>query len=146
MCKIGSPLLSFLLCSLCTPLQTAAFVSGETQGENLVVLKTLDDVMEELAYNLRDAGVQEKYAKALAAYLCSAYRHHIPVLLAGPNGLGIVQAFSMTLFGKSAAILSCMGEYSEEVCDVCEESDDEVVAILNPFCVGWTQRLPLFVG
>lgn len=126
--------------------ETAAFVSGETQGENLVVLKTLDDVMEELAYNLRDAGVQEKYAKALAAYLCSAYRHHIPVLLAGPNGLGIVQAFSMTLFGKSAAILSCMGEYSEEVCDVCEESDDEVVAILNPFCVGWTQRLPLFVG
>ena len=126
--------------------ETAAFVSGETQGENLVVLKTLDDVMEELAYNLRDAGVQEKYAKALAAYLCSAYRHHIPVLLAGPNGLGIVQAFSMTLFGKSAAILSCMGEYSEDIYDVCEESDDEVVAILNPFCVGWTQRLPLFVG
>lgn len=56
--------------------ETAAFVSGETQGENLVVLKTLDDVMEELAYNLRDAGVQEKYTKALAAYLCSAYRHH----------------------------------------------------------------------
>lgn len=93
-----------------------------------------------------DAGVQEKYTKALAAYLCSAYRHHIPVLLAGPNGLGIAQAFSMTLFGKSAAILSCMGEYSEEVYDVCEESDDEVVAILNPFCVGWTQRIPLFVG
>ena len=126
--------------------ETAAFVSGETQGENLVVLKILDDVMEELAYNLRDAGVQEKYTKALAAYLCSAYRHHIPVLLAGPNGLGIAQAFSMTLFGKSAAILSCMGEYSEEVYDVCEESDDEVVAILNPFCVGWTQRIPLFVG
>ena len=126
--------------------ETAAFVSGETQGENLVVLKTLDDVMEELAYNLRDAGVQEKYAKALAAYLCSAYRHHIPVLLAGPNGLGIAQAFSMTLFGKSAAILSCMGEYSEDIYDACEESDDEVVAILNPFCVGWTQRLPLFVG
>lgn len=126
--------------------ETAAFVSGETQGENLVVLKTLDDVMEELAYNLKDAGVQEKYAKALAAYLCSAYWHHIPVLLAGPNGLGIVQAFSMTLFGKSAAILSCMGEYSEDIYDACEESDDEVVAILNPFCVGWTQRLPLFVG
>ena len=126
--------------------ETAAFVSGETQGENLVVLKTLDDVMEELAYNLRDAGVQEKYAKALAAYLCSAYRHHTPVLLAGPNGLGIVQAFSMTLFGKSAAILSCMGEYSEDIYDACEESDDEVVAILNPFCVGWTQRIPLFVG
>lgn len=126
--------------------ETAAFVSGETQGENLVVLKILDDVMEELAYNLRDAGVQEKYTKALAAYLCSAYRHHIPVLLAGPNGLGIAQAFSMTLFGKSAAILSCMGEYSEEVYDVCEESDDEVVAISNPFCVGWTQRIPLFVG
>ena len=32
------------------------------------------------------------------------------------------------------------------VYDVCEESDDEVVAILNPFCVGWTQRIPLFVG
>ena len=125
--------------------EASTFVSGEIQGENLEVLKTLDDVMEELAYNLSDAGVQASYTKALAAYLCSAYRHHIPVLLAGPNGLGIVQAFSMTLFGKSAAILSCMGDYSEEVYNACEESDDEVVAVLNPFCVGWAQRLPLFM-
>jgi len=125
--------------------EASTFVSGKIQGENLEVLKTLDDVMEELAYNLSDAGVQAGYTKALAAYLCSAYRHHIPVLLAGPNGLGIVQAFSMTLFGKSAAILSCMGDCSEEVYNACEESDDEVVAVLNPFCVGWAQRLPLFM-
>jgi hypothetical protein len=26
LCKIGSPLLSFLLCSLCTPLQTTPYV------------------------------------------------------------------------------------------------------------------------
>lgn len=125
--------------------EASTFVSGETQGENLEVLKTLDDVIEELAYNLGEAGVQASYTKALAAYLCSTYRHHIPVLLAGPNGLGIVQAFSMTLFGKSAAILSCMGDYSEEVYNTCEESDDEVVAVLNPFCVGWAQRLPIFM-
>lgn len=125
--------------------EASTFVSGETQGENLEVLRTLDDVIEELAYNLGEAGVQASYTKALAAYLCSAYRHHIPVLLAGPNGLGIVQAFSMTLFGKSAAILSCMGDYSEEVYEACEGSDDEVVAILNPFCVGWAQRLPIFM-
>lgn len=29
MCKIGSPLLSFLLCSLCTPLQEPVFVNGD---------------------------------------------------------------------------------------------------------------------
>ena len=125
--------------------EVSTFVSGETQGENLEVLKTLDDVIEELAYNLGEAGVQASHTKALAAYLCSAYRHRIPVLLAGPNGLEIVQTFSMTLFGKSTAILSCVGEYSEEVYNACEESDDEVVAILNPFCVGWAQRLPLFM-
>ena len=73
--------------------ETAAFVSGETQGENLVVLKTLDDVMEELAYNLRDAGVQENTQKRWLHIFVRRIGIISRVLLAGPNGLGIVQAF-----------------------------------------------------
>lgn len=37
MCKIGSPLLSFLLCSLCTPLQIDLF-------DQMLVLNKVDNV------------------------------------------------------------------------------------------------------
>lgn len=113
--------------------------------DRVAVLKNSDDVIEYLADNLKEAGVQESYTRGLAAYLYSAYRYRTPVLLAGPNGLAIAQAFSMTLFSRTVAILSCVGDYTEKVCKECKESEDNVVAIMNPFCAGWTQQLPTAV-
>ncbi|MCG4659004.1 hypothetical protein L0P73_00325 [[Clostridium] innocuum] len=42
MCKIGSPLLSFLLCSLCTPLQGLNFISGPTSTGKSTILELID--------------------------------------------------------------------------------------------------------
>lgn len=123
----------------------SSFTSGKSVEDNIALLKNLDDVVEYLADNLKEAGVQENYTRGLAAYLYSAYRYHTPVLLAGPNGLAIAQAFSTTLFGRTVAILSCVGDYAEKVCKECEESVDDVIAIMNPFCAGWTQQLPMAV-
>jgi hypothetical protein len=41
LCKIGSPLLSFLLCSLCTPLQRKKQIAGSTE-----VLLTADNLQQ----------------------------------------------------------------------------------------------------
>lgn len=123
----------------------SSFVSGKSIEDRIAVLKNADDVVEYLADNLKEAGVQENYTRGLAAYLYSAYRYRTPVLLAGPNGLAIAQAFSATLFGRTVAILSCVGDYTEKVCKECAESEDDVVAIMNPFCAGWTQQLPIAV-
>lgn len=123
----------------------SSFTSGKSMDDRVAVLKNSDDVIEYLADNLKEAGVQESYTRGLAAYLYSAYRYRTPVLLAGPNGLAIAQAFSMTLFSRTVAILSCVGDYTEKVCKECKESEDNVVAIMNPFCAGWTQQLPTAV-
>ena len=45
MCKIGSPLLSFLLCSLCTPLQDELFDSDMKSIENLIDSVLGEDLM-----------------------------------------------------------------------------------------------------
>ena len=45
MCKIGSPLLSFLLCSLCTPLQALPLLKCGYTEENLTTANPAD--MEE---------------------------------------------------------------------------------------------------
>lgn len=123
----------------------SSFASGKSMEDRIAVLKNPDDVVEYLADNLKEAGVQENYTRGLAAYLYSAYRYRTPVLLAGPNGLAIAQAFSTTLFSRTVAILSCVGDYTEKVCKECEKSEDDVVAIMNPFCAGWTQQLPTAV-
>ena len=123
----------------------SSFTSGKSMDDRVAVLKNSDDVIEYLADNLKEAGVQESYTRGLAAYLYSAYRYRTPVLPAGPNGLAIAQAFSMTLFSRTVAILSCVGDYTEKVCKECKESEDNVVAIMNPFCAGWTQQLPTAV-
>ena len=123
----------------------SSFTSGKSMDDRVAVLKNSDDVIEYLADNLKEAGVQESYTRGLAAYLYSAYRYRTPVLLAGPNGLAIAQAFSTTLFSRTVAILSCVGDYTEKVCKECKESEDNVVAIMNPFCAGWTQQLPTAV-
>jgi len=34
LCKIGSPLLSFLLCSLCTPLQIFSEIKDHAKGDD----------------------------------------------------------------------------------------------------------------
>ena len=39
LCKIGSPLLSFLLCSLCTPLQAYEIDKNNEKGNGLVVVR-----------------------------------------------------------------------------------------------------------
>lgn len=123
----------------------SSFASGKSMDDRLAVLKNPGDVVEYLSDNLKEAGVQESYSRGLAAYLYSAYRYRTPVLLAGPNGLAIAEAFSATLFSRTVAILSCVGDYTEKICKVCEESEDNVVAITNPFCAGWAQQLPTAV-
>lgn len=43
LCKIGSPLLSFLLCSLCTPLQAMSFEQQKDLLENYLLPKIVKE-------------------------------------------------------------------------------------------------------
>ena len=52
------------------------------------------DVINTAAFELGEAGVADKYRSGLAAFLCAAYIEKQPILLAGPNAIDIIQAFS----------------------------------------------------
>ena len=63
LCKIGSPLLSFLLCSLCTPLQGKDFeqqIAMVHQGTTLSVKKLNMKIVGELKIRLPDIETQHK--------------------------------------------------------------------------------------
>ena len=59
--------------------------------------------MYTVATELGLQGVSNEYVLSFAAYLCAAYKNKILLLLAGPNGRDIADAFSVSLNGKTAA-------------------------------------------
>ena len=95
---------------------------------------------------MQEAGVIDKYQLPLAAYLYSAYLLKTPLLLIGPNGNAIVDAFSASLFGKTAGVLECSDMYRGKDIDICLSSDDRIIRIVNPFSNTWVSRIPDIVS
>ena len=109
-------------------------------------LETVPDwecFLDSLQDNLQEAGIAEKneisetLTRHFALYLYSAALNHIPLLMAGPNGRDIADAFSVTRCGRTAAVLDCSGQYSSDVLTSCIKSEDQVIALLNPLSAGW---------
>ena len=116
---------------------------------NAAELENLEDWKQALNLihdNLLDAGVANRYAEALAAYLYASFLNRTPVLLAGPGSTEITEAFSLSLFGKRAGVLACEESYSQKTADECLNSGDEIVRIVNPFHYSWVSRLPDLVS
>ena len=88
----------------------------------------------------------DKYSLPFAAYLYSAYLYKSPLLLIGPNANAIVDAFSASLFCRTAGVLECGDNYCGEDIDNCLSSDDRVIRIVNPFSNNWVSRIPDIVS
>lgn len=114
--------------------------------ENLEVNDSWNDAINTIADGLQEAGVIDKYQLPLAAYLYSAYLLKTPLLLIGPNGNAIVDAFSASLFGKTAGVLECSDMYRGKDIDICLSSDDRIIRIVNPFSNTWVSRIPDIVS
>lgn len=139
-----------------SPVTSDASVSSSVAVPNDSVIhsgKTLDpdsmetssvwkDAIYTLQLELVEAGVTEKYSVGFAAFLYSAYINHIPVLLAGPNGESIAEAFSAALFGRTAAIIDCSGLYFANFEKDISESEDEVFIMKNALRNEWITHIP----
>jgi predicted nuclease with TOPRIM domain len=119
------------------------YVGGEQlsqdDAEDIGDWKTALDV---LAEELLEAGVAAKLCRPLAAYMYSAYERRMPILFVGPNSSEIVDAFSVSLYGKTAGSLECTENYDAQLVDTCISSDDRIVRISNAFCGNWINRIP----
>lgn len=97
-------------------------------------VNTLHSLISE---ELRNAGVSSKYRDSLAAYMYSAYLTHTPLLLAGPCGKSIANAFSSALNARLAGVLNCSNPFDSEAIKEVINSKDNVVVIENPFSSEW---------
>lgn len=95
-----------------------------------------------IMYELAEAGVSERFAAGLAAYIYAAYVNNIPLLLAGPGAREIADAFSAALFGRLAGTLRLDDDCPILAIEQSLSCEDQVIAIENPFCHSWNRYLP----
>ena len=115
---------------------------NDLEPESVEISSDWKDAIETLRLELTEAGVAEKHSAGLASLLYAAFLNHIPVLLAGPNGSSIADAFSSSLFGKTAGKLDCSAPYHSYISKKINESDDSVITISNALRNDWITHLP----
>ena len=101
-----------------------------------------DDVIMATELGLEDAGVAQKYAQGLAAFLCAAYIKKQPLLLVGPNAIDIIEAFSAAASAHEYGVLCCEGSYDRQAIEKIGAANESIVLINNLFASGWINRLP----
>ena len=118
--------------------KNTTYIPGSYRSrEDLEINECWEDVLDTIRTELQEAGINSKNSAALSSILYSAYINQIPVLLAGPNGQSIAEAFSVALLGCTPAVLRCMGDYCEEELQKTEEANTGVVVIENIFEHQW---------
>ena len=113
--------------------ETISFHSGKALAGNLEEYDDIEDFLDDLAENLKNAGVKKDFRAALSAYLYSSYYKKDNLLLVGPNGLAIADALSSLINGKRVSILSLNGNYSPDVIQQVKESDTDIIAVKEFF-------------
>ena len=130
-----------------TDIPGAAFIEGvHLPKEELESNYNWDELKETIRFELFEAGVSERYAEALGAYMYAAYVNHVPLLLAGPCARDIADAFSAALYGCLEANLSLDGNYSDSVVDQCLNSGEKIIAVENLFSSAWNPYLPEIIA
>ena len=119
------------------------FIEGSAlPADNLEPSRNQKELQSAIRYELLEAGVTEKHSAGLAAWLYGAFANHVPLLLCGPCGHEIADAFSAAVFGCLSATLNCDGAYSAEFAEKCDMAASTVVTIENPFSSTWWPHLP----
>lgn len=101
-----------------------------------------ETTLDYLSCELRKASVKDDMAFNFAAFIYSAiFVNHSTLLMAGPYGTYIANAFSTVLFGRKAGCLDCSLKYNAESINNMLNSDDKVVIIKNPLNAGWVEHI-----
>lgn len=119
-----------------------AYSSGLNLEKDLEPFTLYEELIDSYKENLQEAGVANNYSFAVAAFIYSSYINRVPIFLSGPCGENIANAFSVTLCGRTAAVLDCSQDYSSVSLQMLLDSDDEIVIIKNPFSAKWINRIP----
>ncbi len=100
------------------------------------------DFLYNLSENLQSAGIAEEYTSKLSYYLYAAYLQRFPIMLAGPNGEAVADAFSCTVNNQLAGKVDFHGDFDSNTFSMIRHSSDKVIAVTNPFNSRWISYLP----
>lgn len=96
-------------------------------------------ISQNLANSLK---IDAEFRSMLAAFLYSAHIHHAPLLIAGPNGCGIADALSMSLYAEGSGHL-LLGEGCDyDIAAGIQDHKERIISVRNMFGRGWSDELP----
>ena len=126
------------------PKKTAIIRGTEWNEDDIEGLSTWKDVLNAVCDALEEAGIAIQYRYAFGAYLYSCYLNHFPVLLAGPFGREIADAFSLVLTGRRADYVDCTSNSYRRVNSEINELNKSVLVVDHPFVNEWVGHIPEF--
>lgn len=124
------------------PAQKAVLPAENLEQEDTETLSDWNHLLRVLRDELIEAGVSQQYSSPLAALLYSAYTNKLPIILAGPNGKDIADAFSVIVSGRKAGVIDCSGEYYAGIREDISRASDEVFAVSNALRSEWITHIP----
>ena len=117
------------------------YVNGTAlESDKVKTFDNWESLVDELRSNLGYVGVAQEYENSLAAFLYTAHRVRMPLLLAGYTCEEIGQALSVSVFGKYADILTCSSDCNLSMIHDAF-SGEGILLIRNPFCGDWLNAL-----
>ena len=125
-------------------IETTDVIKGSVISENAEIIEyqSAKELLDEIIYdNMTDAGLDKEINNAFSAFLYSAHVHNIPIILAGPNGMDIVNAYSASLSGKKADVFDCSAGYSSEALRKIVDNDSKVTVVKNIVNSEWITHI-----
>ncbi len=123
-----------------------------TRGkENILQTKELDNY-EDTIYSVAEVfddlfvHLDKDFSFMLAHFFYMIYLRRLSLLLAGPDGMKIAEAFSSVVTGKTPDVLECYGDFKPEVLERAFANTDSILVVTTPFNGVWFEQLILKIA
>ena len=101
----------------------------------------IESVISIIHKNLESAGVKSRFCGTLACLMFAARQVSLPILLAGPNGDAIADAFSAGVVGDNALRLDGTYPFNLGILKELDKYRDQVLLIHSPLSRDWCEHL-----
>jgi hypothetical protein len=114
----------------------------EFDDDQIEISSSWNEEYAQLCDNLsRSLGIDGILCDMLAAFLYAANHQNEPLLIAGPGGREIGNAFSGSMFAARSGHLTLENEFDSDLFDSTRKFSEKVITIHNMFHKGWSATL-----
>ena len=114
----------------------------EFDDDEIEISASWKEEYAQLCDNLsRSLGIDGILCDMLAAFLYAANNQNEPLLIAGPGGREIGNAFSGSIFAAKSGHLTLENEFDSDLFDTTRKFSEKIITIHNMFHKGWSATL-----